>query len=184
MIYVFLADGFEEIEAITAIDVLRRAGLTVKTVAVGTAGKMVAGAHGVAVEADLLESQANCGTADAIVLPGGMPGTLNLERSPVVQSAIDSCMAQGKLVAAICAAPSILGHKGCLQGKQAVCYPGFEEALAGAAVVPDRLVVKDGTVITGKGPGAAIDFALALVETLCGGAAAKKVGMDMQWHQG
>lgn len=168
MIYVFLADGFEEVEAIAAIDVLRRGEYDVTTVAVGTKDRMVNGAHGIAVQADILESQVETDQMDAIVLPGGMPGTLNLEKSPVVQVSIDYCMGNDKLIAAICAAPSILGHKGCLRGKQAICYPGFEQELQGADVQADAMVVRDGTIITGRGPGAAVEFALKIVEAISG----------------
>lgn len=182
MIYVFLANGFEEIEAIAAIDVLRRAEYDVATVAVGTSYTTVTGAHGIAVMADIHESTLETEKMDAIVLPGGMPGTLNLEKSPVVQAAIDTCMCNGKLVAAICAAPLILGHKGSLQGKKATCYPGFEQELLGA-VTEDTAVVKDGTIITGKGPGVAVDFALKIVETISGRELAEKIGMEMQCPQ-
>lgn len=182
MIYVFLASGFEEIEAIAAIDVLRRAEYDVVTVAVGTKDTMVKGAHGVAVQADLHESNVETDDMDVIVLPGGMPGTLNLEKSPIVQASIDYCMSNGKLVTAICAAPSILGHKGCLQDKQATCYPGFEQELLGASA-QDNAVVKDGTIITGRGPGVAVDFALKIVETISGSDLAEKIGMAMQCPQ-
>lgn len=184
MLYVFLADGFEEVEAIAAIDVLRRAEYDVTTVAVGTKDRMVNGAHGVAVQADIMESQVETDAMDAIVLPGGMPGTLNLEKSPIVRVSIDYCLQNDKLVAAICAAPSILGHKGCLQGKRAVCYPGFEQELLGACVEADQMVVKDGAIITGRGPGVAVDFALKIVETISGSELAEKIGMAMQCQQG
>lgn len=183
MLYVFLADGFEEIEAIATIDVLRRAEYDVTTVAVGTKDRMVAGAHGISVQADIPESQVETDNMDAIVLPGGMPGTLNLEKSPIVQVSIDYCMGNGKLVAAICAAPSILGHKGCLEGKRAICYPGFEQELRGACLEADAMVVKDGAIITGRGPGAAMDFGLQIVETISGRELAESIRMAMQCRQ-
>jgi 4-methyl-5(b-hydroxyethyl)-thiazole monophosphate biosynthesis len=182
-ITVFLADGFEEIEAIGVIDVLRRAGYAVTTAAVGTADCMVTGAHGIPVQADMTEAQVDPSALDGMVLPGGMPGTLHLEESAVVQNVLRHCIAEEKLVAAICAAPSILGHQGYLQGKEAICYPGFEEALLGAKVQPEARVVKDGTILTGRGPGVAVDFALKIVETVSGREAAEKIGMEMQCPQ-
>lgn len=182
MIYIFLAEGFEEIEAVAAIDVLRRAEYDVTTVAVGTKTTAVPGAHGITVTADILESQVETDNMEAVVLPGGLPGTLNLEKSPIVQTSIDYCMANDKLVTAICAAPSILGHKGCLQGKEATCYPGFELELKGAKIA-DASVVRDGNVITGRGPGTAIAFALKIVEAISGAERAQQIGMAMQWRQ-
>ena len=130
MIAVFLANGFEEIEALAAVDLLRRAGLDVVTVGVGT-NKPV-GAHNIPVTADITEEQLDFAALTAVVLPGGMPGTLNLEKSAVVQKAL-SVVAEKQLpIGAICAAPSILGHAGLLRGLHATCYPGFEEALNGA----------------------------------------------------
>ena len=166
MIYVFLAEGFEEVEALTPVDTLRRAGKTVKTVGVGS--KTVSGAHGIPVVADLTENEIALDTElEMVVLPGGMPGTLNLEKSSTVQKAVRYAAENGRFVAAICAAPSVLGHMGLLAGKAATCYPGFESELTGAkpAAVP---AVRDGNFITGRGPGAAMDFALLLAETLCG----------------
>lgn len=179
MIYVFLANGFEEIEAISVIDVLRRAEYQVETVAVGTKDKRVIGAHNMVVEADRCEQEIHCDAAKAIVLPGGMPGTLNLEKSSVVREAIQHCEERGKWIAAICAAPSILGHMGILQGKIATCFPGFEGELTGAQISADP-VCQDGTLITGKGPGAAIEFALRLVAAISGEDLANNLRMSMQ----
>lgn len=179
MIYIFLANGFEEIEAVSVIDVLRRAEYQVETVAVGTKDKRVSGAHNMVVEADRCEQEIHFGAARAIVLPGGMPGTLNLEKSSVVQQAIQHCEKQGKWIAAICAAPSILGHMGILQGKTVTCFPGFEGELTGAQV-SDAPVCQDGTLITGKGPGAAIAFALQLVAAISGEDLANNLRMSMQ----
>ena len=166
MIYLFLAEGFEEIEALTPVDVLRRAGLEVKIVAVGDS-KTVKGSHGIAVVADILESEIEDTNLDAIILPGGMPGTINLEESPIVIEALLRAMSSNSLVCAICAAPSILGISGYLKHRKATCYPGFEEYLDDATYVDER-VVRDGNVITAKGMGCAAEFALCIVEALCG----------------
>jgi len=177
MIYVFLADGFEEIEALAVVDILRRADLTVQTVGIG--GKDVRGAHGIVVKADIDETIPLESDFDAIVLPGGMPGTRNLENSSVVQAAIKMALGNNALIAAICAAPSILGHLGLLSGKRAVCYPGFEEALIGAEITDDLTAI-DGRFITGKGPGAAIPFALEMVKVLVSEEKAKSLKEAMQ----
>ncbi len=165
MVYVFLAEGFEETEAIAPIDLLRRAGLKVTTV--GVTGKVVTGAHGIPVTADIEEKELDFTDAEMIVLPGGMPGTINEEKSQVVQAAIDYCAEKGIHIAAICAAPSILGHKGLLKGKTAVCYPGFENDLDGADVISAG-VITDIDVTTARGAGVAVDFGLELVRVLCG----------------
>lgn len=178
MVYVFLADGFEDIEALAPIDILRRANVEVKTV--GVTGKEVTSGHGVTVKTDISVSDIKLDSdLELIVLPGGMPGTLNLEANAGVQKAIDFCAANDKYIAAICAAPSILGHKGLLNGKKAVCFPGFEKDLIGAETCSD-LVVKDGEFITGKGPGACIEFGLKLAEILVSADAALKIKAGMQ----
>ena len=152
MIYVFLADGFEETEAIAPIDMLRRAKLDVKLVGVGTSTPT--SSHGIRVTADLTEAETKLDSSvQLIVLPGGMPGTLNLEK--------------GIPVGAICAAPSILGKLGLLNGRKAVCFPGFEQYLTGAEVL-NKLCVTDGQFTTACGAGAAIEFGLELVKVLCG----------------
>lgn len=162
MIYAFLANGFEEIEAITIIDILRRAEKEVITVGIGD--NIIRGAHGMVVVADTQDNMIELDDKlEMIFLPGGMPGTLNLERSTVVQSAIDYCVENDKYIAAICAAPSILGHKGILDGKKACCYPGFEQELKGADVNYDA-VNADGKIVTSRGAGTAIKLALKLVE--------------------
>lgn len=166
MVYVFLANGFEETEAIAPIDMLRRAGKEVITV--GVTGKIVTGSHGIPVTADITEDElTDFSAAEMIVLPGGMPGTLNEEASAVVQSAIDYCTDNSIPVGAICAAPSILGHKGLLEGKTAVCYTGFEKDLKGA-VIGTAGVVTDGLITTARGAGVAVEFGLELVKVLCG----------------
>ncbi len=164
MIYVFLADGFEEIEALTAVDLLRRCELDVKTVGIGR--EAIRGSHGILVQSDIIDRDCVMDeNVEMIVLPGGMPGTLNLERSAVVQSAIDFCMEKEIYVAAICAAPSILGHKGILEGMKATCYTGFESQLIGAETVTENVCVSK-NIVTSKGPGTSMEFALKLVELL------------------
>ena len=165
MIYIFLAEGFEEIEALTPLDLLRRAGLPVTTV--GVQHKVVTGSHGIAVTADILDTEFSDDKPDMVILPGGMPGTLNLDASPIVHTAISSALASGAYIAAICAAPSILGKRGLLAGKRAVCFPGFEDTLAGAILSADKVAI-DGRIITAKGMGAAMDFGLALVAVFKG----------------
>ena len=178
MIDLFLADGFEEIEALAVVDILRRAELPVTTVGVGAI--QISGAHHIPVAADILDVAANQSNLTGVILPGGGQGTIRLEKSPVVQSFIDRAAREGKTIGAICAAPSILGHKGLLRGKKAVCYPGFEKELEGADIV-DAPVAEDGNIITSKGAGTAILFALALVKRFAGAAAADRVRAAIQW---
>lgn len=178
MIYVFLANGFEEIEAIATIDVLRRAELGVITVGVGS--KQITGAHGLTITADKSTTDlVTFSDVDAVVLPGGMPGTLNLEKDKVVRKFIEFAECNGRLIAAICAAPSILGHMGLLEGKKATCFPGFEEQLTGAEYI-DESVVRDNNLITAKGAGVAIDFGLEIVKVFCGETEAKRMRNAMQ----
>lgn len=173
MIYVFLAEGFEETEALVPVDLLRRAELEVVTVGIGSC--VIRGSHGIPVVADTDDQQISIDDRiDMIVLPGGMPGTLNLEKSQTVQSALDYCVENDKYIAAICAAPSVLGKKGLLKGKEAICFPGFEQFLEGASL-SEKSVVRDGRIITAKGAGVAVSFGLALVETLAGSERAKKI---------
>lgn len=165
MIYMFLADGFEEVEALTPLDLLIRAGADIKTVGIG--GKRIRGSHGIEISADLSADELTSLTAEMIILPGGMPGTLNLEASHTVMDAVKLASESNAFIAAICAAPSILGHAGLLNGKTAVCFPGFEDSLMGAKV-SECGVVKDGNIITAAGMGVALEFGLALVEALYG----------------
>lgn len=169
MVLEFLATGFEEIEALTPVDVLRRAGVDVRTVAVGVEGKTVCGAHGIAVSADLTADEALALTEkiEMIILPGGMPGAKNLDESPLVDGFVGRAFDEGAYVASICAAPMIPGKRGLLKGKRAVCYPGFEEYLHGAILTGGR-VEEDGNMITACGMGAALEFALLLVKLLKG----------------
>lgn len=166
MFYCFLAEGFEELEAIAPIDMLKRAGVQVTTV--GVNGKNITGSHGITVEADITEKEFDASAdLEGIMLPGGMPGTLNLEKSETVQNAIDFAALNGKLICAICAAPSVLGHKGLLKGKRATAFPGFEKDLEGATANGD-FVVRDGNIITAKGAGVATEFGLEIVSYLVG----------------
>lgn len=164
MVVCFLADGFEEIEGLTPVDCLRRCEKEVITVGIG--GVIIRGSHGIPVITDMEDNELKLTNAiEMIILPGGMPGTLNLEKNKTVQDAIDYCMANEIPIAAICAAPSILGHKGCLKGRKAVCYPGFENELTGAKVLNEAVCV-DGNIITGCGMGEALKFSYAIVEKL------------------
>ena len=165
-IFVFLAEGFEEIEALTPVDVLRRAGLSVQTVSIMDE-QAVAGAHGVPVLADKMFAEINPEDAEMILLPGGLPGATNLDAHEGLSRMILEFADAEKPLAAICAAPLVLGNRGLLQSKKATCYPGFETYLQGAEYTA-ALVEQDGNIITGKGPGAAMEFAFAIVEKYCG----------------
>lgn len=161
MVYCFLADGFEELEAIAPIDMLKRAGVEVITV--GVTGKNVTGSHNITLVCDITADELELSDdLEAVILPGGMPGTLNLEKSPVVQNAVDYAVSTDKYVCAICAAPSILGHKGLLKGKKATAFPGFEKDLEGA-ITNDYFVACDGKFITARGAGVAAEFGLKIV---------------------
>ena len=176
MMYIFFAPGFEETEAVGTLDMLRRAELEIKSVGIG--GKTVTGAHGIPVVCDIDESQLSLDGAKGIVLPGGMPGTLNLEKSQVVRTAIDHAAAQGLLICAICAAPSILGRMGLLKGKRYTCFPGFEEMLEGQYT--GARVEHDGNIITGKGPGCTVAFALEIIRATQGEQVAHKIEVNLQ----
>lgn len=165
-VYTFFADGFEEIEALTAVDVLRRAGLNVKIVSV-TPDEIVVGAHDVSILCDINFDNCDFFDAEILVLPGGMPGAATLGNHEGLCKLLVKFAEQQKPIAAICAAPMVLGKLGLLKGKKATCYPGFEQYLEGAECVTDT-VVRDGNFITGRGPGAAIDFALDIVDMLVG----------------
>lgn len=163
MIYVFLANGFEECEALAPIDILRRAGFKLETV--GINGKIAVGSHNISITCDITIDEAEFNNLEAIILPGGMPGTINLENNSKVQKFIDYSVDNNLLIGAICAAPSILGHKNLLNGKKATCFPGFEKDLFGAVVL-DTFVVRDGNIITAKGAGAAFQFGFELLSYL------------------
>lgn len=178
MVYCFLADGFEETEAIAPVDMLRRAGVTVKTVGIGKS--VITGSHGISVICDLTDSEMRLtDELDGVILPGGMPGTLNLDASQAVHSAVDFAVSHQKLVCAICAAPSILGRKGLLFGKKAIAFPGFEKELEGAIISKDP-VVKDGVFITAKGAGVAVDFGLEIVAALVSRAKSDEIRSSIQ----
>ena len=163
-VYVFFADGFEEIEAMAPVDILRRAGVKVVMVSV-TPNEIVKGAHGVSMFCDKNIVSCDFSDADMLLLPGGMPGAASLGESELLCKALLKHAKDSKALAAICAAPMVLGKLGLLQGKKATCYPGFESYLEGAEYTAQP-VEKDGNIITGKGPGAAIPFALTIVEML------------------
>lgn len=164
-VIVFLAEGFEEIEAISIIDVLRRAEISVSTVSVGDK-KEVKGAHDVPVIADKLFDEVDFSNYHMLVLPGGMPGAKNLNEHDGVKNQIKE-FEKDKQIGAICAAPMVLGNMGLLKGKRATCFPGFEAELIEAKITDDAVTV-DGNITTGKGPAFAMQFALQLVETLAG----------------
>lgn len=171
MIYMFLANGFEEVEALMPLDLMRRAGLDVTTVGVG--GIDITGSHGITVKADIEVSEFADNAPECVILPGGMPGTKNLDASPVVHKALDDALENNALICAICAAPMILGKRGILRGKKATCFPGFEEYLEGATV--GGRAVRDGQVITGIGMGAALEFGIEIVAALRGREEAEKL---------
>jgi 4-methyl-5(b-hydroxyethyl)-thiazole monophosphate biosynthesis len=173
MVYLFLADGFEEIEALYTLDLLRRANVDVLTV--GVSGKVANGSHKIPVVCDIdCASLPYNSDFDMIILPGGMPGSINLDKAECVEKYIKLALENDKLICAICAAPFILGKRGILKGKRATCFPGFENQLEGATVV-DAGVVRDGNIITGRAMGSAHEFALTILEALQGKEAADKM---------
>ncbi len=176
-VLVFLADGFEEIEALTVVDLCRRAGIDTETVSI-TDKPSVVGSHGIEIGADITIDAADFASADMIVLPGGMPGTKNLEACDALMTKVDEFIASGKKVSAICAAPTILGHRGHLNGLKAGCYPGLEGELKGASVSYDKVSVA-GNIITSRGLGTAIEFALAIITSLTDKATADKIGQSV-----
>lgn len=167
MVYVILADGFEEIEALTPVDVLRRAGADVKTL--GITGRTVKGAHGIEVACDLYaeEDHVNMDFAEMLIFPGGMPGADNIDKYSRTDAYIESVLSNGRYVGAICAAPMVLGKRGYLDGRRAVCYPGFEQYLKGAEI-SSLDAVRDGNFVTSRCMGTALPFAFELVECLYG----------------
>ena len=176
---VFLAEGLEEIEGLTVVDILRRAGIEVTTISISDK-KEVTGSHKITVLADKLFSEVDFQELDGIVLPGGMPGTINLGEHFGVNEVIKTYAAEGKLVAAICAAPSVLGQAGLLEGKRATSYPGFEEKLRGAICCTEK-VVQDENIITSRGMGTAIDFSLKLVELLLDASTSAALATTIQY---
>lgn len=178
MIYVFMADGTEETEAIVPVDILRRGGCQVTVV--GVTGKTVTTSHGISVNCDKSLEEADPEDIEAVVLPGGMPGTINLENSAKVHRFLDMAAEEGKLLCAICAAPSILGHSHLLEGKKAIAFPGFEKDLYGASVCTSEYVVRDGNVITARGAGVAAEFGLCILSALTSEENARKTAETMQ----
>lgn len=177
MVYVFLAQGFEEIEALTPVDILRRGGVEVVTVGIG--GKEITGSHNIKVHADISDEEFNVLGLEGVVLPGGMPGTRNLEKCHKVIKAVNYCFERGLAVGAICAAPSVLGHMGILKDKNATAFPGFEKDLFDAKVSEEYVVV-DGNIVTAKGMGVSTEFALELLSVLKGKEVSDKVRNSVQ----
>ncbi len=179
MVYVFLAEGFEELEALAPVDILRRGGVDVKTA--GIMGKTVTGAHGIPVTADInILEITDFSEIEAVILPGGMPGTVNLEKDETLSGIIDYCYENGKILSAICAAPSILGHKGILKGKKATCFDGFQKDLTGAEVL-NVPVLRDGNIITAFGAGAAFQFGFKILEALKGTEKSENIRKSMKF---
>ena len=170
---IFMADGCEEIEGLTVVDLVRRAGIEIEMISV-SGEKNVTGSHKIAFQTDVSRADADFASYDGIVLPGGMPGTTHLMEDDTVNRVIKEFATSGKLVAAICAAPSVLGNAGLLEGKKATCYPGVEGKLTGADFVTDP-VTKDGNIITSRGLGTAIEFAAEIVAYLLDESAAKSL---------
>lgn len=180
MVYAFLATGLEEVECLAVVDILRRGGIEVKLVSV-TGELLVTGSHHIAIQADALIEDVDVSKAELLFLPGGVPGTPNLAACETLCAWLKEFDAEGKGLAAICAAPSVLGQLGLLQGKRATCYPGFEDQLTGAAVVGDG-VVTDGNVTTARGLGYAIDLGLELVKRLAGAEKAQAIKDAIQYN--
>ena len=173
MVYMFLADGFEEIEALCPLDILRRAGIEVTTVGIGK--DVIGGAHGITVHADIVDVMYRDSSPEMLILPGGMPGADNLDKSRIVDAALRAGAKNGAYLCAICAAPFVLGKRGLLESKRAVCFPGFEKFLVGATVSEAETVVRDGNIITAKGMGAAFEFGLELARVLKDNETAEKI---------
>lgn len=179
-VYIFLADGFEEIEALTVVDLFRRVNIEISMVSINKK-KEVTGAHQIEVKADVIFEGVDFSKAELMILPGGMPGTNNLMEHEGLDRLLIDFNSQGKMLAAICAAPSVLGKKNILYGKNVTCYPGFEEKLIGAHIL-NEAVVEDGNIVTSKGMGTAIDFSLALIKRIKGEEAAKKLADSIQYN--
>lgn len=177
MVYVFLGEGFEEIEALTVVDLMRRASIDVETVSVMNSS-VVTGSHEISVHADRLYNEADFNSCEMIVLPGGMPGTTNLCAHKELNKKIKEFHSAGKYIAAICAAPMVFGKAGILHGHEATIYSGMEDELTGAVVRNQKVVVSK-NVITSKGPGTAMDFALKLIELIKGFDASEKVAKGL-----
>jgi 4-methyl-5(b-hydroxyethyl)-thiazole monophosphate biosynthesis len=168
-----MADGCEEIEGLTVVDIARRGGIEIEMISI-TGKKEVTGSHHIVFQADVLKEDVDFEALDGIVLPGGMPGTLNLGADATVNEVIRTFAASKKLVCAICAAPSVLGAAGILEGKRATCHPGFEDKLIGASF-EETTVVTDGNIITSRGMGTAVPFGLEIVRYFAGDEAVEKL---------
>lgn len=177
---IFFAEGYEEIEGLTVVDICRRCGLEIDMVSV-TGAESVTGSHGISVKMDKDFAEVDFEQYDMLVLPGGMPGTKNLEAHEGLMAQVDTFFESGKYVGAICAAPSVLGHRGILKGRKACCFPGFESHLEGAQVSMQPVEV-DGNVITSRGMGTAIDFALAIVSVFCGNDVAENMAKTILYR--
>lgn len=178
MVYLFLAKGFEEIEALTPVDILRRGGVEVTTVGIG--GTEITGSHNITVKADISDKEFSVlNSVEGVILPGGMPGTRNLEKSSTVIKAVRYCNERNLTIGAICAAPSIFGHMGILKGKKATAFPGFERDLFEAQIDSEYVSV-DGNIITARGMGVSVDFALALLAAFKDSDTADKVRASIQ----
>ena len=178
--YIFLAEGFEEVEAMTPVDLLRRAGVEVTLVSV-TGSRLVCGARQITVQADILFEEADFSDADLLILPGGMPGTLHLGDCEGLKGFLMKAAEENGRIAAICAAPTVLGKLGLLNGRKAICYPGMEDGLTGAEVTVEP-VVTDGNITTSRGLGTAIPFALRLIEELSGKETADRIAESVVYQ--
>lgn len=181
-VYAFMANGLEEVECLAAVDVMRRAGVEVTLVSISKE-RTVVGAHHISIVADALFEEVNCDEADLLFLPGGMPGTINLSQHEGVIKLLCKFNEEGKRLAAICAAPSVLGQLGLLDGKSATCYPGFGDKLIGATYMSRAGVVTDGNVTTARGLGYALDLGLEIVELLCGPEKADEIKNAIQYDK-
>ena len=179
MLYMFLADGFEETEAIAPYDMIKRAGIPVATVGIGST--RITGTKGISVCTDISESEIDLTSCEGVILPGGMPGTENLYKSETVRNCLEFCHKNGLLIAAICAAPSVPGRMGLLRGRTAVCYPGFEDKLSGASI-GDGGAVSDGNIITAKGAGCVFPFAYEIIKYLADAPSAQRVLDQVQYE--
>ena len=181
MISIILGTGVEETEAVAPGDVLRRAQIPMQYAGIG--GRLVEGAHGITLQADITVEEMNLRDMDMIVLPGGMGGVESIEASPAAMAAVEYALKHDRYVAAICAAPTILGKRGWLDGKHAVCYPGMEGQMGKAVVHPEKEAVADGKLITGRAPGAAIEFGLTLAGALPGSFTPDEVASYMVYER-
>lgn len=180
MVYIILGNGFEEIEAISPCDILRRGGVEVQFAGIG--GRLITGGNGITVQADCTVEEMNLDAMELIMLPGGLGGVRSVQGCETALNAVRYAYENGKYVTAICAAPTVLAQLGITDGKRAVCYPGMEDQM-GTAVMQEANAVRDGNVLTGRAPGAAMDFGYLLLETLKGKEVAEKVRSGMVYRR-